>query len=138
MKVKIKKTRIRGKNKPRTYEKERCAKIFTQNLLALREAHNLTHKQLGEIVGRDRSTISRWESHSDTFRFPEPESIDKLCDYFKIAVYQFFLKGGGSVEAFGLAGTMRNAIAAVEKGIEEGRYAFKIVKAKRKGIVPKA
>ena len=53
---------------------------FKENLRALRQANNLSQKDLAQILGVDQRTVSAWEKGVCE---PSFESLSKLCEIFK-------------------------------------------------------
>jgi transcriptional regulator with XRE-family HTH domain len=58
------------------------------NLKAAREARSLTQTQLGHLIGRDGSHISRWERGAHR---PADESLIALADVLGIDYVDFFV-----------------------------------------------
>lgn len=52
-----------------------------ENIKALREAHNMTQSELGEIAGVTDKAVSTWENGT---KEPRMGAIQKLADYFGI------------------------------------------------------
>lgn len=52
---------------------------FAYNLRYLRKQYHLTQDELGRIVGKTKSAISRWELET---REPSKKDIEGFCNYF--------------------------------------------------------
>ncbi len=63
--------------------KEITLKIFSTRLKELRELHNLTTRELGEIVGVSNATISRYETG---MRDPDLAITYKIAQYFGVTI----------------------------------------------------
>lgn len=57
--------------------------IFAQRLRKLREQHNLTTRELGELVGASNATISRYETGK---RDPDLNIAYKIAQYFGVSL----------------------------------------------------
>lgn len=56
---------------------------FPERLKKLRKEKNLYQKELAEILGVSRPTISQYEAGT---RRPDNETLEKLADYFKVSI----------------------------------------------------
>ncbi len=56
--------------------------MFGQKLIEIRKDHNLTQKQMGEILNVNQRTISQYENES---RDLNTNTIIKICTYFDIS-----------------------------------------------------
>ena len=54
---------------------------FSNNLKILRKYYHLSQTQLGEIVGKTHSAISRWEAE---LREPQDKDIQAFCNHFGV------------------------------------------------------
>lgn len=63
--------------------KQITLEIFAKRLKRLREQHNLTTRELGEIVGVSNATISRYETGK---RDPDLIVVYKIAQYFGVSV----------------------------------------------------
>lgn len=54
-----------------------------ERMRKLRKAKGITIKDLSEIIGADRSTMSRWEKG---YRTPDAEILFKLADYYGVSM----------------------------------------------------
>lgn len=52
-----------------------------QNIIRLRQQHNITQKELAKIAGVSRGAVSQWEGG---FSEPRMGAIQKIADYFNI------------------------------------------------------
>lgn len=63
--------------------KQISLEIFAKRLKKLREQHNLTTRQLGEIIGVSNATISRYETGK---RDPDLIVAYRLAQYFGVSI----------------------------------------------------
>lgn len=56
--------------------------MFGKRIVEIRKEHNLTQKQLGEILNANQRTISQYEKES---RDLNTDTIIKICIYFDIS-----------------------------------------------------
>ncbi len=56
--------------------------MFGKRIVEIRKEHNLTQKQLGEILNANQRTISQYEKES---RDLNTDTIIKICTYFDIS-----------------------------------------------------
>lgn len=68
-------------NLPKTY--------ISQNLLYLRKKKKITQRQLGKLLGKDYSTIGKWESNINQ---PSIEDTFKLSIIFGVEWKEFVLR----------------------------------------------
>ena len=68
-------------NLPKTY--------ISQNLLYLRKKKKITQRQLGKLLGKDYSTIGKWESNINQ---PSIEDTFKLSIIFGVEWKEFILR----------------------------------------------
>jgi transcriptional regulator with XRE-family HTH domain len=61
-------------------------KYYGHKLKQIREANNLTQRQLEAKLGLGDSVISKWEKMA----FPPLEGLEKACECFNIPLWQFF------------------------------------------------
>ena len=59
------------------------AERFAEALRRLREGKGLYQKQLADLIGLERSTITAYETGK---RFPEHENLARIADFFKVSV----------------------------------------------------
>ena len=59
------------------------------NVKKYRVKQGLTQQQLGDMIGRDKHSISRLESGNI---FPKGETLSKLCASLDVNIYQLFVK----------------------------------------------
>lgn len=64
-------------------EKSITLKIFAQRLRKLREQHNLSTRELGELVGASNATISRYETGK---RDPDLKTAYKIAQHFGVTL----------------------------------------------------
>lgn len=64
-------------------QNEISLELFSKRLKKLREQHNLTTRELGEIVGTSNATISRYETGK---RDPDLLLVYKLANYFNVSI----------------------------------------------------
>jgi transcriptional regulator with XRE-family HTH domain len=57
--------------------------IFSKRLKQLRESHNLSTRELGEIVGVSNATISRYETGK---RDPDLMTAHNMANYFGVTI----------------------------------------------------
>lgn len=95
----------------------RTSMVFQKNLAVLRKSHGYTQKQVGEFCGLSESAISRFESG---LRFPEPETIDRLADLYRIAISDLFRAGGAEQKASSLAYHKANLLAEFQALTDAG------------------
>lgn len=57
-----------------------------ERIRKIRKSNNLTQRQLEDKIEVGNSTVSGWEKMA----MPPLEGICKICDYFKIPLWQFF------------------------------------------------
>ena len=54
-----------------------------ERLREIREEHNLTQKQIAQILNVERSTYAGWETGKDTIPL---RRLNKLSDYYKVSI----------------------------------------------------
>lgn len=69
--------------------------MFDKNLKALRKQHDLTQKQLGEILNVSRGAIAMYESGK---RKPDPDLLLAIASKFEISVDLLLGRGENSDE----------------------------------------
>ena len=62
---------------------------FKDKLKDLRKEHNLTQENLSNILHVSRSLVAKWENG---LGLPSEDTIQDICDYFKISVDELFVK----------------------------------------------
>lgn len=65
-------------------------KIFSVNILRLRNGKGLTQQELGDSLGVSKTTISEWESGK---KLPKAGSIEKIATLFKVPKSVLFAEG---------------------------------------------
>lgn len=78
-------------------------------LAVIREARNMTQKELGYVVGIDASYISLIEAGRRT---PRSHNINKLAEGLRVAPHTLMLLGSPREELCRLPSDMRQALAA--------------------------
>jgi len=61
------------------------------NIYALRKKHNMSARQLGNLVGKSECTITAWERGEKN---PSTKSLILLCNVFGCTLDEFFLRQG--------------------------------------------
>lgn len=56
---------------------------FRDNLLHLRQAHNMTQEQFAMLMGVSRQSVTKWESGKS---YPEMDKLTKMCDLFECSL----------------------------------------------------
>lgn len=56
---------------------------FAENFKAARKKCNLTQRELGDLVGLDRSTIAHYETGPS---FPLMKNIQKICEVLGVSI----------------------------------------------------
>lgn len=57
------------------------------NIYALRKEHQMSAKQLAEIIGKSECTVTAWERAE---KKPSLESLIKICNVFDCTLEEFF------------------------------------------------
>jgi transcriptional regulator with XRE-family HTH domain len=109
--------------------KERSSTLFAQNMRKLRETHGYTCAQLADLIGVTRSSVSRWETNSPNFRFPNSEYLDKICDVYKISLADLFRVEGAAEKSMALQPSQEDALIIVNRLLAEGKIQLRMSKA---------
>jgi len=71
----------------------RSRMILVSRLRNLLDSTNTDHATLADHCGVDRVAVSRWVSLTGAGRrFPTPENIDKIANFFSIPVRDLFIE----------------------------------------------
>ena len=71
----------------------RSRTILVERLRNLLDSTNTDHATLADHCGVDRVAVSRWVSLTGAGRrFPTPENIDKIANFFSIPVRDLFIE----------------------------------------------
>ena len=68
--------------------------ILAHNLKALIEKKGISQAELGRQTGYSATAAGSWLMTGDKAKFPSPETIDKLCDYFCVSPAQLLSESG--------------------------------------------
>jgi transcriptional regulator with XRE-family HTH domain len=55
---------------------------FAERLRTLRQQHGVTTFKLGDVLGLNSTTITKWENGA----FPSERTLNKLCDFFGVSM----------------------------------------------------
>jgi transcriptional regulator with XRE-family HTH domain len=99
---------------------QRSAEMFRRNVARLRRDHGYTLKEVGKFIDVAESTVSRWESKNDGFRFPTPDALDKLCDLYRISIADLFSVEGAEKVSLRLQASLKDALYLVNQALERG------------------
>ena len=64
---------------------------FSKNIRSLRKSKNMTLEELGEVLGKKKSTLSNWENGHRT---PKLSELPAIADYFGVSVGQLIDEEG--------------------------------------------
>lgn len=87
----------------------------------LRKSHGYTLKQIGDFCGLSEAAISRFENG---LRWPDPETIDKIADLYRIAVADLFAHEGAAEKAYSIAATHAHSVEQVKALYRAGKIQF--------------
>lgn len=86
----------------------RTSRIFMKNLAKLRESHDYTLEQVGESCRINISTLSRYENG---IRWPDPDIIDRIADFYCVAVADLFIPDGWAQKAYSIKASEEHLLA---------------------------
>jgi transcriptional regulator with XRE-family HTH domain len=58
---------------------------FAENIRSLRKSKNMTLEELGEVLGKRKSTLSNWENGHRT---PKLSELPAIAKFFKVTISQ--------------------------------------------------
>lgn len=89
-------------------------RLLADNLASLRATHGYYQSQVAEMIGADRTTISRCENVTEEY-FPNPEIIDRLAKFYQVKVSDLFREKGVAEKNFSVVATLDTALDIVTK-----------------------
>ena len=57
--------------------------MFSRNLKMLRQQHNISQKNMADILYVSQQAVAKWETDKAT---PNPEMLNRIADYFDVSV----------------------------------------------------
>ena len=64
---------------------DKCKENFCQNLRHLRKVHNMTQKEMAQIIGISANTLGRLERCEERVRL-NSVILCRVCDHFQLSV----------------------------------------------------
>jgi DNA-binding XRE family transcriptional regulator len=99
-------------------------KAIQDNLIDLRTSYNLTHKEMAEALGIERSTYSSWEAGRSC---PKPAEIVKIAKMFSVSSDRILGIEGKSVLRVSASGEYNKDIYGDAKFSDLSNYEKKIL-----------
>jgi transcriptional regulator with XRE-family HTH domain len=103
--------------------------LLADNLRSLRETHGYTQAQVAEMVGIDRTTVTRCESRTHV-QFPAPDVVDRFAHFYQVKIGDLFRVHGAAEKNFSIVATVDTAMQIINKHMAEG--AFELIKMRKK------